>query len=215
MTPRARLRIVTESRPETPTSTSTSTESVAPTDEALLASCAHGDPAALGTLYDRHALSVAKFLSRLGHVDAADVEDLVHDAFIAVARTAARFRGDCGVRTWILSVAANVARDRARASRRRRAFKQLWALRGSEGRSEGAEEIVSANETAVLLQRALSKLPIEQASVFVMCELEEVPCGEAAQAVGAPIGTVYRWLHDARCALRAAAKAETERGAQK
>ena len=210
MTPRARLRIVTESRPNA----ATPAASLAPTDEALLASSAHGDPAALGALYDRHAQSVAKFLSRLGHVDAADVEDLVHDAFIAVARTAARFRGDCAVRTWILSVAANVARDRARASRRRRAFKQLWALRGAS-HSEGADEIVSANETAVLLERALAKLPIEQASVFVMCELEEVPCSEAAQAVGAPIGTIYRWLHDARCALRAVAKAETERGAQK
>ena len=48
----------------------------------------------------------------------ADVEDLVQATFLEVMSAAARFRGDAQVSTWLVAIAANLARQQLRAGRR-------------------------------------------------------------------------------------------------
>src|SRR5262249_3444673 len=138
-------------------------------------------------------------------------EDVLHDVFLSIHRSASRFRRDSSVRTWILSIATNIARDRARKRRRWRLFAALFAEREETKAAPSPEQVHEARETAERLTKALARLPIEHASVFALCEVEEVPCSEAARIVGAPTGTVYRWLHEARRALHRAAGDETRR----
>src|SRR3954454_20691012 len=88
-------------------------------DEALVAACAAGDLSALGTLFDRFAGPVFGFLGRL-RADPFDLEDLVQTTFLEVRRTARRYRAS--VKTWILAIAANVARHHVRSEVRRRAL---------------------------------------------------------------------------------------------
>jgi RNA polymerase sigma-70 factor (ECF subfamily) len=181
------------------------------TDEELLAAAAAGDMAALGALYDRHHGTVARFLGQLAHVDRADVGDLVHDVFLGVHRTATAFRGGSSVRTWILSIAANVARDRARAAKRRRFFAGLLARR-APAEVERPDQAFAANEGVLRLRRALAELSVERASAFLLADVEELPCAEVAAVLGAPVGTVYRWLHEARTTLRRAVAADDGEG---
>src|SRR5687767_5061415 len=89
-------------------------------DEALLAACATGDAAALGALFDRFHDAVYRFAARLATTDELARDDLVQATFLEVCRTAHTFRGGSAVKTWILGVAANVARHTLRSEQRRR-----------------------------------------------------------------------------------------------
>ena len=87
-------------------------------DEALLAACGVGDPAALGALYDRHHEAVFRLISRLLYSDPAAIDDLVQTTFLEVWRSAQRYRERGAVRSYLFGIAANVVRHHVRGARR-------------------------------------------------------------------------------------------------
>lgn len=177
------------------------TGGVSLSDEALVAACGVGDPAALGALYDRHHAQVRRFVTRLTR--AADVDDLVHDTFLTASSAAARFRGGSTVRTWLLGIAANATRHAARAGHRRRALAEAFAHR-EPAASTTPEDAVRRAELRERIADAIAALPHDIRVAFVMCDLEDVKGADAARALGLPEGTVFRRCHDARRALREA-----------
>jgi RNA polymerase sigma-70 factor (ECF subfamily) len=54
------------------------------------------------------------------------------------------------------------------------------------------------------LAAAIDRLPVALREVFVLCDLEDLPCRDAARALGVREGTIWRRVHDARKALREA-----------
>jgi RNA polymerase sigma-70 factor (ECF subfamily) len=171
-------------------------------DEALVAACALGDAAALGTLFDRHVDALARFVERLVRREGSEVEDLVQTTFVEVWKSAARFRAGAAVRTWMFGIAANVVRHRARSEGRRRAA--MEGLAEVPAAAHGPDEDAMRREMLDRLGAALEELPMDLREVFVLCEIEEVPGVEVARALGLREGTVWRRLHDARKRLRAA-----------
>jgi RNA polymerase sigma-70 factor (ECF subfamily) len=174
--------------------------------EALVAACAAGDAEALALLYDRYCDDVTRFLSRLTYVDRQDVGDLVQEVFLAVFRTAKSFRRQSNVKTWLFAIVANIAKDAARKGTRFRAFKH--GVSEAQGRmGETSREPPSIDYgLRRKLQELLHTLPHDLRVAFVMCDIEEVSGVEAARELGVPEGTLYRRLHQARQALRAALK---------
>lgn len=86
-------------------------------DRRDLAQIGAGDRGALARLYQRHADRVFGLALRL--LRRRDVaEDAVQDAFLAVHKNAAAFRGESRVSTWICSIALNACRMRLRSERR-------------------------------------------------------------------------------------------------
>jgi RNA polymerase sigma-70 factor (ECF subfamily) len=173
-------------------------------DEALLAACATGDAAALGALFDRFHVAVYRFASRLPTTDELARDDLVQATFLAVQRTAGKFRGGSSVRTWILGVAANVARHQLRSERRRRAHQAAFVERAGEPAPTRPDAEAERRELWARIARALETMPHDQQVAFILCDLEQVPGVEAARALGVPEGTLWRRLHHARRAVRAA-----------
>lgn len=169
-------------------------------DEALVGACATGDNVALGALYDRHAGSLRRFLSRLSGTDDHDLDDLVHQAFEAVARAAPRFHGRSSVRTWLFGIANNTARHHIRAERRRRHMADAAAL--ELPRPVAGPDVV-ARERAAQLQEAIVALPQKLREVFVLVYLEDIAGTEVAQLLGVREGAVWKRLHEARAKLRA------------
>jgi RNA polymerase sigma-70 factor (ECF subfamily) len=177
-------------------------------DEALLAATATGDLAALDALFERFYPIVYRFLSRVTAADEDERDDLVQATFLEARRGARRFRGGSAVKTWILGVAANLARHHLRGERRRREKHARYA----EGLHLVAEQPDQSLERTDLLRAigdALADLPHDQRIAFVMCDLEDIPGVEAARVVGVPQGTLWRRLHFARKALRAAIERAT------
>jgi RNA polymerase sigma-70 factor, ECF subfamily len=173
------------------------------TDEAVLAACAKGNTAALGVLFDRHQVAVYRFLGRLSGTDACDLDDMVQATFLEVNRSAASFRGGAAVKSWVLGVALNITRHHVRGEIRRKAMLSSYAKHPT-GHSARPDESAERRQLMVRLYQALDTLPKEQREIFVLCDLEEVRGVEAAKILQVPEGTIWRRLHEARKALRAA-----------
>jgi RNA polymerase sigma-70 factor (ECF subfamily) len=184
-------------------------EVVSMSDEALLAACATGDLVALDALFERFHTAVFRFLGRLAASDEGSLDDLVQATFLEARRGARRFRGGSTVKTWILGIAANLARHHLRGERRRREKHARYAEALSVA-SRLPDEHLERLELLRELEDALERLPHDQRVAFIMCELEDVPGVEAARVIGVPQGTLWRRLHFARKAVRAAIARATQ-----
>ena len=172
-------------------------------DEALVAACATGDSAALGALFDRFNVAVYRFLSRLPTSDEAGRDDLVQATFLEVQRSAAKFRGGSAVKTWVLGVAANVARRQLRGERRRRVRQAVFLVEQANTETMPPDALVERQRLMAKIAEALRELPHKQQVVFVLCDMEQLPNIEVARALGIPLGTLWRRLHQARKSMRA------------
>jgi len=172
-------------------------------DEALLSGCTAGDAAALAALYDRLEDDVRRCLVRLTWIDDHLVDDLVQDTFLEVFASAASFKGNASVRSWVLGITANLARKHVRGDSRRKERQRLYVERtDNRDRDPGTE--AENRELVAHLQEALAELPHPQREAFVLCDVEGLSGVEAARALDIPRGTLYRRLHTARTTLREA-----------
>jgi RNA polymerase sigma-70 factor (ECF subfamily) len=178
---------------------------VARPDASLLEDFARGDTLALGELFDRHHAAVYRFVARLTSTDRADLDDLVQQTFVEVARRASTFRGASAVRSWLFGIAVNVARHDARSrTRRRRVIGDFGGERPSQVPGvDRPDETAERNELLERLARAIDALPLPLREVFVACEVEDLAGAEVARQLGIPEGTLWRRLHEARKKVRA------------
>jgi RNA polymerase sigma-70 factor (ECF subfamily) len=169
--------------------------------EATVDSVPRDQTAVVAELYDLHHEAVRTLARRLlGDWDAA--EDLVHDVFLRVPRALRQYRGEAAVRTLLLSIAVNVARKHVRsAARRRRAMTGAAAAHDKVPASTPEEDVARA-QLAAVLHSALDVLPLAQRVAFVLIEIEERSCAEAARIAGAPEATMRTRLFHAKRRLR-------------
>lgn len=176
-------------------------------DEGLLAACGAGDVAAFGALFDRYHQVVYRFAGRFPMIEELGREDLVQATFLEIRRTASTFRGAASVKTWVLGVAANVARVALRSERRQQ-VRQANYLALPTAAPLPVDEQVDQRKLLARVDAAIAALSHDHQVAFVLCDLEGLPGAEAAKALRIPEGTLWRRLHDARKAIRT----ELERG---
>lgn len=173
-------------------------------DAALLRAVADGDQAAFAVLYDRH---VAWLMTRLRHrcADSEVVEEVVQDTFLAVWRSADRWRGTGEVGAWIWGIGIRRLMDGLRPRSKIRAATDVVvnAVFDVWERAEpSAEEEVMAELGYGDLGDALRKLSPELRDVVQARLLDGLTTGEAARLLGVPRGTVQSRLWRARRELR-------------
>lgn len=165
-------------------------------DAELLQRVAAGEIGALSELYDRHRESVRRFVARATR-DAKDVDDLVHETFLAAAKSCARFDGRPSCRPWLLGIAAQLLR------RRRQSFGRLLAVVSTLCRLRvAATDPRSALQASSDIARALSHLSEVKRVALLLAEVEGLSCAEIAATFKVPIGTVWTRLHAARREIR-------------
>ncbi|HSK01907.1 MAG TPA: RNA polymerase sigma factor [Kofleriaceae bacterium] len=170
-------------------------------DEALLAACGVGDPAALGALFDRHHEAVYRLISRLLRTEPVEIDDLVQLTFLEAWRCAKKYGGRGAVKSYLFGIAANTVRHHVRGAARRRAVLAGVPAPAPSGAPDAAA--IRAQQVH-RLAAALEQLPHDLRAAYVLCDLEDVPGVEAARVLGVRAGTLWRRLHEARRALRAA-----------
>jgi len=174
-------------------------------DPTLLRRVEAGELDALGLLYDRYHAGIRHFVAR-ATCNAADVDDLVHETFLAAAESAARYDGRPSCRPWLVGIAVTLLRRRNQRFGR---FLRVLTTLGSIGsRAADAQPALDARHDVT---RALAQLSDAKRLTLLMAELEGLSCPEIAQLTGVPVGTVWTRLHAARRELRAAMTAEDER----
>src|SRR5688500_6266364 len=125
----------------------------------LVSRVARGDTAALTTVYRQHHVAVRAFAQRLvGDIEAA--EDLVQDVFVALPSAATRFRGESALRTFLVSIAVNHAKNHVRAAARRRAAMTRLGREPEPAAPNDPEHVAQNRQLADRLMLALDALPL-------------------------------------------------------
>ena len=181
-------------------------------DDELLRRAAAGDAQAFAELFRRRHPDVFRFALHLTG-SAATAEDVVQDVFMIVARDGARYdAGRATVAAWLCGIARNLVRQRL--ERDRRLTPVDFADDGEpsavdNGAVDPLADLLRA-ERVETLRRAVQALPLPYRETVVLCDLQEMSYGDAAAALGCPVGTVRSRLHRART-MRAARLAASGR----
>jgi RNA polymerase sigma-70 factor (ECF subfamily) len=175
-------------------------EGASPADERV-SRAARGERAAFVSLYREHFAEVHMFALRLVGCSMA-AEDLAHEVFLALPQALGRFRGQCTLRSYILSITVRRARQHLRAAKRRRAFEARAMSAEDRALVPGPDAELQRRELAARLTRALDALPLSQRAAFILCEVEERSSAEAGEILGEKAGTVRNRVFHAKRALR-------------
>ncbi len=170
-----------------------------PAEEArLLALARAGDKQAFGALVDAYQAPVRAFLRRLVGV-AADADDLAQDAFARSWEVLERFDGRASLKSFVCGVAFQYWRRSRRAHARSLARDSEYAKL-----SDNVAEAPSRQAQALALRRAMDDLPLDQRAALALCLGQDFTHGEAAEALGLPLGTVKSHVTRGRAKLRSA-----------
>jgi RNA polymerase sigma-70 factor, ECF subfamily len=126
-------------------------------------------------------------------------ETIVQDCFLKAFQGRAAFRGECGVKTWLMQIAVNLIRDHSR--NRKLQFWRRAKLEPADQLSQWLDRSQQSPEAAVLsrekmaaLWAAVERLPEKQRCVFLLRFVEEMDILEIASATGMREGTVKTHL---------------------
>jgi len=177
-------------------------------DQWWLDALRRGDSAALTRLYREQHEPVRALIRRLLS-QSSDVEDVLHEVFVAAPAAFRGYRGEGSVRSYLFSVAVHYVRRHVRtATRRRRWLERLHLVRVHEPPVE-PDSHSERRQLADRLRAALDTLSFDHRAAVVLCEIEELSSVEAAAVLGVPEATVRTRLHYAKKKLRACLEEET------
>ena len=153
-------------------------------DRALVAQALEGSDRAFNQIVDRHEQAVRGFLRRLMG-STADAEDVAQETFLAAWENLRLYRGGASLRSWLCAIAWRKARTAQRS---------WFRGRGRDADYQGARATDGERGTPVedqlAVRQALMALPIEQRAAVALCLADGFSHAEAAEILGAPLGTV-------------------------
>ncbi|MCB0995207.1 MAG: RNA polymerase sigma factor [Acidimicrobiales bacterium] len=170
-------------------------------DEALVARISRGDRSALEQLYRRHAgWLMARLEARCGDPDLVDIA--IQDCFLAVWRTAKKYRGDGDVGAWLWGIAIRRLIDQLRKRRPVPLAPEVI------GRHHGGEPVNGPDDELLAsglhgdVGSALTNLDPDLQAVLLVTAVDGLTTKEAATLLGIPHGTVKTRLQRARRQLQ-------------
>ncbi len=165
-------------------------------DAELLRLIASGDRRALHALYNEHAGWLLIRLQR--RCDDPDLADLaLQDTFLAVWKSASKWRGDGDVGAWLWGIASRRLIDQLR---KKRPFPANQLHR--EDDEPSAEQIAIERQLSGPIARAIAQLDPDLRTVFLAANLDGLTTKEIAVLHGMPQGTVKTRLARARTQLQ-------------
>jgi RNA polymerase sigma-70 factor, ECF subfamily len=142
--------------------------------------------------------------------DLEKAADITQDVFVKAFQNITSFRGG-SFKAWLLRIMTNTVLDELRRQKRHPMIPLLpydneneeiespyWLI----DHSASPEEIAERRTLTRDIQRALDRLPAGYRMIVNLIDIEGLDYKEAAQALGAPIGTIKSRLARARSMLR-------------
>lgn len=174
-----------------------------PSDEALLAGFATGDPrtaAAFVRRFQGRVYGLAMTIVR----QPAIAEEVAQETFARVYRHAGNYDARKGrVSTWLLSIARNLAIDVTRMKRLDPVDPEVIAAELSiESQTPGADEMGLQPDERAQLRSAISDLPEDQRRALVLATYMGRTAREISVLDDVPLGTVKTRIRTAMLKLR-------------
>lgn len=139
--------------------------------------------------------------------DAADT--LTQECFLRAYQKWSGFRGECSVKTWLLQIALNLARDHGK-NRKAGFWKRLVGLddettefvQRAASDQPSADRVIAAKQRLQAVWGVVGALPEQQRTIFLLRFAEEMTLEEVAGLMGLSVGTVKAHLFRATGKVR-------------
>jgi RNA polymerase sigma-70 factor (ECF subfamily) len=162
-------------------------------DRELLAAHVAGDRYAFEELFYRHHRQLYR-LAMVTSRSPEDAADALQDAMLKAHRSAPSFRHDSAVSSWLYRIVVNACLDRLR---RHKAYPTAALEDDACHVGDPAPRV----ETAIVVERALMRLPIEQRAAVIAIDMQGYSVAETARLLGIAEGTVKSRCSRARAKL--------------
>ncbi|MEI7662396.1 MAG: RNA polymerase sigma factor [Bacteroidota bacterium] len=139
-----------------------------------------------------------------------NAEDVTQEVFIEVFRSVAAFRGDCTISTWMYRITVQKALEHIRKGRRLKRSGIIVSLFGREDQVNLPGDpafyhpgiMLENKERSAILFRAISKLPLNQQTAFILHKVEGLSHNEIAGIMESSVSSVESLIVRARRRLR-------------
>lgn len=163
-------------------------------DNELVESARAGDHAAFETLVLRYQRQLVAIVYRMTG-NAADAPDMVQKIFFKAYTKLKGFRGISSFKTWLYSIALNVARNELRTRKR-------WGVPANVedlnlGVEQRTESDLMERQRREGLENALEELPPKQKAVLTLRIQQELSFAEIGQSLGMTENTAKVNFHHA------------------
>ncbi len=151
------------------------------------------DEAAFAELVRRHQLGLRRFLERVCR-DGGMADDMAQDAFVRAYESLHRLDDPQAFQAWLYSIGL---RQCLMSMRRAKVRRLIFAgFRPEPPPSPDAD-------LGLDLSAGLADLEAHERAAILLCDVQGMAHAEAAQALGAPLGTVKTWVRRGRARLKA------------
>ncbi|MFC3882763.1 RNA polymerase sigma factor SigX [Bacillus songklensis] len=168
-------------------------------------------------LYEKYHQDLFQFLMYM--VRSREMaEDLVQEVYIRVLKSYERFEGKSHEKTWLFSIARNVAIDHFR---KQKSWKQKvldvfdWNKNSLVDNTPLPEELAVKNEEIQMMYQCLEKCTVDQRSVIILRYMQSLSISETAQVLGWTESKVKTTQHRALQVLRKKMMVLSSRGGSK
>ena len=159
-------------------------------------------------LYGKHTAAVWTYALYLAR-DRAEAEDLFQDAWLRAVEKMDDIDRTANVRAWLLTIVANLHKDRLRRLKVRRPFlagrsRPDLVVDGAAASGPGADAALGLEraEAGRAVRAAIARLPESQRSLFVLREVEGCSYADACRILGLRQGTAKSLMFRAVRRLR-------------
>jgi RNA polymerase sigma-70 factor (ECF subfamily) len=144
----------------------------------------------------------------------AEAEDLAQEVFVQVFKAIGTFRGDSKLGTWIYRIAVNLAKNRLKYLKTRKAGAQddidaalerqnLVPAEGASIAPATAPDVaLGERQVDEVVRRAIAALEPSFRECLVLRDLEDLSYEEISAITELPVGTVKSRIHRARAQVR-------------
>jgi RNA polymerase sigma-70 factor, ECF subfamily len=129
----------------------------------------------------------------------------MQDVLLVLHRKLDQYDGSCRITSFLFGICLRVAATAKRTKQRRREdLVDTNQDLANWTNTDNPERAVAEADMRRKVDEALDALTPEKRAVFVMYELEEIPCAEIGRLLDIPKGTVHSRLNSARADFKAA-----------
>jgi len=162
------------------------------------------DSDAFGQLVERYATVIVNLAYRMVG-DRTEAEDLAQETFVAAFKALPRFRADSKFSTWLYRIAANKCKDWLRAKRPWQGVQDVDVDEvldaGVAAEERTPERLLSQQQVAEQLDRAIQRLPPLYREAFVLKHVEGLSYEEMQEIVGVNADTLKMRVYKGRLQL--------------
>ena len=163
-------------------------------DKLLVFRCKRGSKEALARIYQKYKRDLLLLATTLLN-DSGSAEDVVHDVFVRFVEDVPNFRLTGSLKGYLLTCAANCARNRNRAMAGRASI-EVSPEDAASSTSDGPAEVIISNEQLQRLRAAMVQLPYEQREAVMLHLHAAMTFDTIAESQGISVNTAksrYRY----------------------